>query len=467
MGYQEFNPARHPDVYFALFVEKTEQDAEIVRRVTRVSIRDQDEKAMTASLQIRDETGEIAELGIFGKDTEWTILLGYRTDFQPFGPFKLTSLAFDNAADGVIVITVELMDATHKLAKTTKRRAFESTTLGEVVKQIADEHGMGYQIEDSDKVVFTEDFPLMQAGVSDAQLLRQLATRFGYRFEITDGAIVFKQTQINTDVSTGKVLAWRIGSRNLKSFKPAQQTFGGKGRAGGAAAQAGAKVQGGNVDIEKGADFLYEFAADGAGGLLESLSGGSDEEAEGGEVPPSEDGAPTEASRKAVFDGESGEFRLVDEPAEPAVAHKDVEGDTPQTEDEAKQTASAAKAGSRSAAALASAVLTLGDTSIRKGDWVEVIGVKPNRFAGRWRVARFEHTIDSNGLSTTLGLSKKGLGASSATAAAEDAAGSQEARPQEPQDERTGHRFNGETGEWVPDRSSTSSYSPLDVSFDP
>ena len=74
----------------------------------------------------------------------------------------------------------------------------------------------------------------------------------------------------------------------------------------------------------------------------------------------------------------------------------------------------------------------------------------PVRFEGRWRVVDWKHDWTPSGLKTVLGFGKKGLGASSKTADAVDAALDPEAasRTSQPEFERVWN-MDPETGELV------------------
>ena len=467
MSYSTQVLGARPSPFFSLFIEGTEQEEAILRRVKSIVIRHQHKRAQTATVIFTDETLDLVDQKIFAKNSEWTILLGLRSDFQPFGPYSVESYQMNFGADGIATITVQLMDITRKLARSAQYRRFSGLSIGQVVKQIADEHGLGYEIENSEEYTFNDEFPMMQAGVSDAMLLRQMADRFGYRFQIENNSIVFKQSQVNQD-SNLKTLAWKMGDRNLKSFLPAQKTYGGKGVKGKLnAAQTGAKVKAGGVDIPKGKGFEVDFFGKelleslGSVSSVESTEGGAfDIDMDGGEGTAPEstaEGTGKEDKSTLVFDPESGEFKPVEptkDNEKAVVDAKDVGTDPPQTEQEAKKTLGASKAGTASDLAIARAMLTYPDVRVRSGDWFEVVGVS-RRFSGRWRCVEFEHTLNpSSGLNTVLGLTKKGLGSSSYTTKAEDKAAKTEAGPPNSgRDEGTSpaeatNLFDPETGTW-------------------
>lgn len=437
-------PVGRLEPYVMLMVDKTDVDAEILRRVTGVSIHGKSGAATTAKVVFNDETGALADLAIYAKGVEWSILLGWRTDFVPFGPFGVSGYGMECGSDGIIKITVDLQDDSRRLMRKAKYRSWEGRALGDVVAAIAEEHGLGYRIDSSELVVYDEDNALLQAGEPDATFLARLARRHGFRLEFDQGHIVFRQKQTTDDVEGVRTLAWRIGDRSLLRFAPKQRSYGGKGKAVGTV-QAGAKIVGANVDILAGTDFEFSVSTD---ALLPELAGGGECLEEGGEVTPSAD--VEGANREWVMDGETGELVEVQEQEEAEVPLRDVEGaEIPDTAEAVNKAAAAAIAGGRSDSADATGELAIADCTWKTGDEVEIVGV-PVRFEGRWRVVDWKHDWTPSGLKTVLGFGKKGLGASSKTADAVDAALDPEAasRTSQPEFERVWN-MDPETGELV------------------
>lgn len=421
MGYGAWNASQR-ELFVTLGVGGEELSATILQRVTAITVKGEQGKAQQASVSFRDEKLELIDLDIFAKHTEWAVKVGFLDgEVVPLGPYYLVGYKMDFGDDGVCVIDVDLQDSSAKLMRKSKSRAWTGKNLGDVVQALAEEHGLGYRIDASAYVTFSDDAPLMQAGVSDAQLLRKLAERFGFHLGFDQGVLHFTQTETAPDMEdTYRTYAWRIGPRSLRRFTPKQHSYmSGKGTASpkiGPSAQPGADIEGGNVDIEAGESFDFAAASQ---ELVAAMAGGEKEAQEGGAVTAGKDAE--SSSLSWVMDPVSMTFvEKVTSPDKPTASAKDTGADTPQTSAQAVTAAAAAKAGGKGDVADATGELTIPDPTVRVGDPCEIVGVGL-RFSGRWRIVGFTHTYSpKQGLKTQLSFGKKGLGASSKTAAAED-----------------------------------------------
>lgn len=434
MGYQLWTPGKLTP-FFSLFVAGFEISQELRRYVRSINISHRHQEALTAKVVIVDDKLQWSDLDIFDKGAEWVVTLGSRDDFRPFGPFEVAGYQMAFGSDAVCTISLDLMDKMRVLNSCARARSWSGKTVGQMVQQIAEENGLGFVIEDSDKITFDDDFPAVQANWTDARFLRKIADRYGYFFSIQDGNIVFRQDQVNQDVVSPKILAWRTGTKSLMSFEPAQQTFIKKGGGKGSTGQTGDLDQC-DVDIPSGSaggtqeeDDVYgtsdpnDFTMD---DVVSMIFGGAEEQSEAGDVLATADASDddrssvTEPAPTSMWEGLIGPKSMAAK-RKVATAMRDAVGETPVGEKDKEAVTAAAGAGTKSDIAISKAKLTVYDVTVRQGDPVEVVGVG-RRFSGRWRVVEFEHNLDTSGLMTELGLGKKGLGPSSTTEAAEDAA---------------------------------------------
>jgi hypothetical protein len=446
VGYQLWEPGKLNPL-FNLYVAGYQVGDGLKRYVESIRISHRYQESMAVKVVIRDDKLQWTDLNIWNKGTEWAVALGSVDDFRPFGPLEVAGFKMTFNPQGYCQIDLDLMDKMRVLNQCARARSFEGKSIGQVVQQIAEENGLGFIIEDSDKHVFDDSFPAMQADWTDARFLRKIADRYGYYFAIQDGNIIFKQDQVNKDVLSPKILAWRVGTKSLMSFEPAQTTFIKKGGGTGAAGQSGPDVGTCGVDIAAGEAFGTNDTDDEFGvsdpndtsmdDVVANTSGGAEEQSEAGDILATSDnseedqGAVTEPANEymeALY--ETGTLQLGGKTIEDSafvhtvrdvtVPQRDV-GDTPDKKEDVPKVLPAAGAGTKSDLALAKAELTVFDVTVRQGDPVEVIGVG-TRFSGRWRIYEYEHVLDAGGLKTTLWCGKKGLGPSSKTADAEDKA---------------------------------------------
>jgi len=88
--------------------------------------------------------------------------------------------------------TVTIIGASYTL-KQPKQRVLENTTASDVVRKIAVEHNFAVDVEDHPRV-----YPqIVQAGITDLQLIARLAQQCGYLFRIENTTIKFKK--VTTD----------------------------------------------------------------------------------------------------------------------------------------------------------------------------------------------------------------------------------------------------------------------------
>lgn len=439
MGYDTVG-AEHLRPYYRLMINGMELLPELHRRLTSITANHRHEKSMMMTLKFRDEKLQFVDLDIWSKGAKWYVYLGHLNNYAPFGPLGVESYQMDFNTSNYCDITVVLQDKGRSLGKDCKWRTWNGYTLTDVVKQIATEQGLGYKVEGTDKVLFSDNFPsaiaasdtiapgaLPQPGISDGALLQQVATKYGYRFELDGVNIIFTNRQENADGLSKHKFAWGVWPRSLMSFTPAQKTYGGPGKGKGTKGQAGATKCIGNVDIPAGVPFLHHTTPEDAAA---TVPGGTEAIENGGPVKPSDDvsegtqpevtldvnNAVRESYGTTDADKVSGQYN---EFVGPVLVGDDGEGDRPQTEAEVDNLVGAKKAGTKGDTAFAKAVLTVANPFVKKGDLCEVIGVG-QRFSGEWRITEWEHVLDSRGIRTTLSLGKKGLGASPDTKTVED-----------------------------------------------
>jgi phage protein D len=97
-------------------------------------------------------------------------------------------------------VTVTIIGASYQL-KQARQRVFENVTAPDVVRIIAREHNFAVDIEEHPRV-----YPqVVQAGISDFQLLARLAQQCGYLFRVDNTTIKFKKT--TTDYNANRANA--------------------------------------------------------------------------------------------------------------------------------------------------------------------------------------------------------------------------------------------------------------------
>ena len=203
-----------------VWVNDHELSEESVRAITNLSLTYREKKASDGSLTVVDSNFMFSDNKIFQQGQRLAFLFGWRDEALPCGPFIVKGYSFNAGSDGRPTLRVDFQDLSHKLDKKTKKRKHVGSPV-DVIKKIAYEHGLGYDIESIQELEFSDDYPLIQANMSDAKLLQVLADRYGYTWGL-DGTTIYFRRPINAD-KVGRqdsvpVLSYRINGATLMSF---------------------------------------------------------------------------------------------------------------------------------------------------------------------------------------------------------------------------------------------------------
>lgn len=120
-------------------------------------------------------------------DSEIRVWLGYEPEPTYRGRYKVESWTKRGPAK-TLTISAKAAEMTKEI-KATKTRSHHDTTVGEIVRKIAGEHGLGVAI-DTDLAARKIDH-IDQQTESDMGFLSRLAKRNGATFKFDDGRIVF------------------------------------------------------------------------------------------------------------------------------------------------------------------------------------------------------------------------------------------------------------------------------------
>lgn len=239
----------------ALWVNGKGMSHELTRRILSLSITDRLKKADSGKIVFRDPNAELFDTRIFKKGQLLHFVAGWVDEVRPLGPYIIKAYSMTFPDNGEPSLTVDFQDLTHKLDKKQKKRKHTGKA-SQILKKIAEEHGLGYDIDSIDGLEFTDDFPLNQASYSDAALIQVLADRYGYIWSISNGNLVFKRPGDRQSKKRGEptVLSYRINDCSVSSFDPSVKYV-----------KEGKKVGGNkkdeNIDFTSGSD-TGSFVAD-------------------------------------------------------------------------------------------------------------------------------------------------------------------------------------------------------------
>lgn len=226
-----------------MWVNGRETSPDLLRSILSLEFVYSQKKATSGTLVLRDEDFSIFDARIFRKGQALHFFLGWVNEALPTGPFIVKSYSTSAPASGNPVLTVKFQDPSHKMnAKQKQRRHTGRPT--EILKKIAKEHGLGYSVSTIDGLEFTDDFPLVQASMSDAALIQRLADRYGYVWGVDGGTLYFQlpAERQNRKKLSPPVLSYRINDQSLMSFSPEIKYSSGRKRK-------GAKDKVSNIDL--------------------------------------------------------------------------------------------------------------------------------------------------------------------------------------------------------------------------
>lgn len=390
-----------------LYVQGEEVSSEVVRRILVVKVTMREKKATTGELVLRDPDAGLFDSKMFEKGHRLGFVMGWSDAMEPRGPFVVKSARPVFPEGGEPTLAVTFQDLSQKLNKKQKRRRFSDVSPAQIVKKIAQEHGLGYDIESIEGARFDDDKPIIQANQTDAAFLQRLADRYGYVWGVEGGTLYFRRPadldQLGQQADL-PVLSYRINDWSLRSFSPEVKQQSGRKRKGAAQTQS-------NVDLLSGKSFTLDqirkdivTAVPALGELLQSLPG---EENKSGEAVTDTGSPGVEKKREiGILDSITGKisFGFKNTPGEEAGDDPDGESEpgsesgaaTPDSEDEAKQRG-AAKVLKASELVDATVELKIASMRWRPGNKLLIAGVG-ERLSGRYRAV--EVTQEVSGTST-------------------------------------------------------------------
>lgn len=205
----------------ALWVNGRGMSHELTRRIMSLSFKYRRNKADSGTIAFRDPDAELFDTRIFKKGQILHFVAGWTDEALPAGPFMVKSYKVSFPESGEPTLTVNFQDLSHKLDKKQKKRKHIGKA-SDILKKIAAEHGLGYDVSSLDGLEFSDDFPLNQVSMTDAGMLQVLADRYGYSWGVSNGNLIFKRPADRQMKKIGKqrILSYRINDCSVASFTP-------------------------------------------------------------------------------------------------------------------------------------------------------------------------------------------------------------------------------------------------------
>jgi phage protein D len=205
----------------ALWVNGRGMSHELTRRIMSLNFKYRRNKADSGTIVFRDPDAELFDTRIFKKGQLIHFIVGWTDEALPAGPFMVKSYKMIFPESGEPTLTVNFQDLSHKLDKKQKRRKHIGK-VSDILIKIAEEHGLGYDVDSLEGLEFSDDFPLNQVSMTDAGMLQVLADRYGYSWGVENGNLIFKRPADRQIKKLGspRVLSYRINDCSITSFSP-------------------------------------------------------------------------------------------------------------------------------------------------------------------------------------------------------------------------------------------------------
>lgn len=404
----------------ALWVSGHKVPDDSMRQLVSLTYTDREKKASDGTMVFTDVGNEIADSNVFKKGRRISFLMGWVSEAMPRGVFMVKKYSYSAGIDGIPRLTVKFQDLSHKMNKKQKRRKHLGKPV-DIIKKIAKEHGLGYDIESLADLLFDQSQPLIQAGITDAKLLQTLARTYGYVWGIEGTTLYFRRP--NSLDFTGKQrtvprLSYKSNNNTLLSFN-ADVKYHNKGK------RKGSKQKSDDIDLESDnpvGEMLtnsVEMIRDGVNKAIPGLSGilsmdanqsGDDQEEKPRSSKDSKGTSKTEF--KVDYAAGAGAWSTL---VNAVMGTDDSAKDEPNEETtEAAGTADGDKNKKKKAAVIlgvteiidATLIPTRASMMYRAGMAVEVVGVGA-RFSGKYHVTEATHSYSNSGFSTSLKTIKR------------------------------------------------------------
>lgn len=214
--------------YGLIWVSGRQISSAVLEDLLEIKIDLREKKASTGHIILKDEYASYFDSKVFRKGAWLAFLMGWAHEFDMFGPYVIKGYKMDFPEDGFPKLTINFQDISIRMHKKEKRKKHIGKPKN-ILKKIASEYGLGYDIDSMGDLEFSDEKPLIQANQTDAAFLQRLAHRYGYVWGIDGVNLYFRRPmdfdEINRQYSIPR-LSW--AEKTLKSYTFEIKTAGGK-----------------------------------------------------------------------------------------------------------------------------------------------------------------------------------------------------------------------------------------------
>jgi len=399
----------------AFWVAGKELSSSAMRNILNISLTYREKKASDGTVIFSDPDFELASSQVFKKGRSFAFLLGWANEAKPCGPFIVKKYSIDAGSDGMPKFILSFQDLSHKLNKKQKTKKHLGKP-AQIIKKIAEENDLGYDIQSIEALEFTDSFPLMQAHMTDAHLIQWLANKYGYVWGLEGQTLVFRRPENDDDAGRQTevpVLSYRIHGASMSSFS-CEVKFASKGK------RKNATQKSSGIDVLTDAPLKNQSIAaidtvkDSIREVVPQIGQAIEGAFSGSEAAQTDKEKPYSGKVKN-FDAPTGFWSETELGSAISDAigtdEKDEEsgGDTKSREEALRESAGVL---SRSTEIIEASVQPrLASMKYRPGASVILAGLGP-RFSGKYRITEVRHVYGENSFTTTLSVVKRDFGPS-------------------------------------------------------
>lgn len=181
-------------LFWEMYINNIKIEGDRRACVTSIVIDELCDGSDTCTIDIMDPNFSFIEDDIFIEDAPVTLNFGFNedTDRQHFsGYVSAIDIAFPE--EGSPSMTITCLDESHLMNRENKSRTWENVSRPDVVRKIAQEYGLGVDIEPN--YSFTTEKSIAQSKQTDIEFLESLAgqERVPFMCKLSDGKIIYKK----------------------------------------------------------------------------------------------------------------------------------------------------------------------------------------------------------------------------------------------------------------------------------
>ena len=206
-------------LFWEMYVNNTLVDLDGRACITSIVIDELCDGSDTCTIDIMDPNFRFIEDNIFIEDASITLNFGFNedTDRQHFSGY-ISAIDISFPEEGSPSLTITCLDESHLMNREKKSRTWENVSRADLVRKIAQEYGLGVDIEPNYN--WTTEKSIAQSKQSDIEFLESLAgqEREPFMCKLVSGVIVYRKKGVTQTPTT--TIGYKTYPFDVVSFAP-------------------------------------------------------------------------------------------------------------------------------------------------------------------------------------------------------------------------------------------------------